>query len=69
MRFAPRTGTLLAVLSALSIVMNLSAFEAAELKAGEPFPDLVFPSLDGGAPASLSDFRGKKVVLHVFASW
>ena len=69
MRFAPRAGIVVAVLSALSIAMSPSVIEAAELKAGEPFPDLVFPSLDGGAPVSLSDFRGNKVVLHVFASW
>ena len=36
---------------------------------GEPFPDLAFPSLDDGTPARLSDFRGRKVMLHVFASW
>lgn len=36
---------------------------------GEVFPDLAFPALDNGAPARMSDFRGKKVMLHVFASW
>ena len=36
---------------------------------GDRFPDLAFPSLVDGAPARLSDFRGRKVMLHVFASW
>lgn len=36
---------------------------------GDIFPDLAFPSLEDGTPARLSDFRGKKVMLHVFASW
>ena len=38
-------------------------------KVGEVFPDLALPSLEGGSPARLSDFRGHKVMLHVFASW
>ena len=36
---------------------------------GETFPDLAFPSLEDGTPTRLSDFRGTKVMLHVFASW
>ena len=36
---------------------------------GEPFPNIAFPSVDGGEPRSISDFRGQKVVLHIFASW
>ena len=36
---------------------------------GELFPDLAFPALEDGAPTRMSRFRGKKVMLHVFASW
>jgi hypothetical protein len=36
---------------------------------GQPFPDLVLPSLEDNAPLSISDFRGQRVILHVFASW
>jgi len=36
---------------------------------GQPFPDLTLPALDDGRPASMRDYRGQKVVLHVFASW
>ena len=41
---------------------------AAEIRVGEPFPEIVLPTLDGEM-RSIADFRGKKVVLHVFASW
>ncbi len=36
---------------------------------GQAFPDLTLPSLEDGLPASIRDYRGKKVVLHVVASW
>jgi len=38
-------------------------------EAGQPFPGIVLPSLEDGRPASLAQYRGKKVLLHVFASW
>ena len=38
-------------------------------RVGEPHPDFVLPSLDGREPTSLSQFRGKKVLLLHFASW
>ncbi|MEX2302582.1 MAG: hypothetical protein WD733_16685 [Bryobacterales bacterium] len=39
------------------------------VEVGQPVPDLVLPSIADGRPTSLSQFRGKKIVLHVFASW
>lgn len=36
---------------------------------GQPFPALVLPSAEDGRPVSLADFRGQKLLLHVFASW
>ncbi len=36
---------------------------------GQPFPDLTLPGLQDGRPASIRDYRGQKVILHVFASW
>jgi peroxiredoxin len=36
---------------------------------GEPFPVLALPDLEHGRPTSLADFRGRKLVLQVFASW
>ncbi|MEW5975776.1 MAG: hypothetical protein AB1898_08215 [Acidobacteriota bacterium] len=38
-------------------------------KVGEPFPNLVLPSLSDGAPVSMARFQGHKVILHIFASW
>ena len=38
-------------------------------KVGEPFPNLVLPSLTDENPLSLARFRGQKVILHIFASW
>lgn len=36
---------------------------------GEPFPNVTLPSAEDGSPLSLADFRGQKVILHIFASW
>ncbi len=36
---------------------------------GKPAPELALPSLNDSALRTLADFRGKPVVLHVFASW
>ncbi|MGI9012780.1 MAG: TlpA family protein disulfide reductase [Phycisphaerales bacterium] len=34
----------------------------------EPFPVITLPALDGSM-MSVADFRGKRILLHVFASW
>jgi hypothetical protein len=36
---------------------------------GTSFPSLSLPSLEDGRPASIADFRGRKLILHIFASW
>ncbi|MEM9413891.1 MAG: hypothetical protein AAGA29_00250 [Planctomycetota bacterium] len=41
----------------------------AQTAVGEPFPDLVFPTVDGEQTVRLSDHRGKRVLLIEFASW
>ena len=43
--------------------------EAAGFQVGTYFPDLTLPSLEDGRPSSLVDYRGKKLLLHIFASW
>jgi hypothetical protein len=67
-----------ALLSAgVAAIMSLRGAEGAaaskpdsvEFPEGEMFPTTVFPSLDGGRPGSVADFRGKKLILHIFASW
>jgi hypothetical protein len=36
---------------------------------GQSFPNWVLPSLEDGRPLSLAQFRGQKLLLHIFASW
>ncbi len=36
---------------------------------GEVFPLVALPALEDGRPRSLADFRGQKLILHIFASW
>ncbi len=42
---------------------------SVEFHEGQMFPTMVLPSLRGGRPGSVADFRGKKLILHIFASW
>jgi hypothetical protein len=42
---------------------------AMEFKVGQPFPEMVLPSLEDGRPSSVSELRGQKLILHIFASW
>ncbi len=45
------------------------ASSAVALEVGQPFPPIVLPSMADGTPTSLAQFRGKKLLLHIFASW
>lgn len=36
---------------------------------GEAFPTLALPSVANGRPVSLAEYRGKKVIINIFASW
>ena len=38
-------------------------------KTGERYVGFTLPDIETGRPVSLSDFRGKKVLLIQFASW
>ena len=49
--------------------IHAQSTEIAEFREGQVFPTIVFPSLDGNRPGSVADFRGKKLILHIFASW
>ena len=56
----------------LLVVIRLDAnatTAASRIEEGRPFPDLTLPALEDGRPLSVADFRGRKIVLHVFASW
>jgi len=60
------------VILALAIASLACAFaraEAPRIEVGSPFPEIVLPAAEDGRPRSIADFRGRKVILHVFASW
>jgi hypothetical protein len=59
----------LSFLILVSICLSTSNLTAYELKVGEPFPTLTLPSLQDGRPLSVADFRGEKLILHIWASW
>ena len=42
---------------------------AAGIEVGKAFPEIRLPSMTDGKLMSIADFRGRKVLLHVFASW
>ena len=50
-------------------MMPVAESLAAELKTGDPFPSLILPAVENGQPDSMLAYRGRKTVLHVFASW
>jgi hypothetical protein len=58
-------------LLALAILSTTSPGMAGpyEPAIGERHPDFTLPDIWTGKPVSLSDFRGKKVLLIHFASW
>ena len=43
--------------------------DSVEFHEGEMFPTTGFPSLENSRPGSVADFRRKKLILHIFASW
>jgi len=45
---------------------NVQAFEPT---VGKPLEGFTLPRIDNGDPVSLSEYRGKKLLLIVFASW
>ncbi len=58
-----------AALTTLAMIPSLAEPSGNSLETGQPFPAIVLPALEGGRPASVADYRGRRLVLHVFASW
>lgn len=52
---------------ALALVLLLETQLAFQV--GAPAPRITLPSGQDGKPLSLEAFRGRKVMLHVWASW
>jgi hypothetical protein len=57
------------LLAASLLVSSIRGQDDITPKAGQPFPEIAFPTLAGGKPVTLASFRGKKVLLIQFASW
>ncbi|MEM6705988.1 MAG: hypothetical protein AAGA81_04340 [Acidobacteriota bacterium] len=53
---------------ALALLPGALLGSAPTPEVGEVFPDFALRTLDGEV-LRVSDFRGTKLVLHVFASW
>ncbi|MFQ5677508.1 MAG: hypothetical protein ACE5G1_16585 [bacterium] len=50
-------------------VLISTANAQVPFKVGDLFPTINLPSLADGQAASIQDYRGQKIILHVFASW
>ena len=68
--FRSISATFWAGLAALPATAPVAAqSRLGRIEVGRPFPEMRFAGLTGGDPTSLADFRGKRVLLLVFASW
>lgn len=47
----------------------LCAATEIPFQVGQPFPGLELPSIEDGRATSVNEYRGRKLVLHVWASW
>ena len=57
------------ILLAMGALLGGPASQAVEIREGQPFPEIPLPAMSDGSALSIADFRGRKVALHVFASW
>lgn len=65
----PRYATAITIVLLLLLGTPHAEAGPAQTQVGQPFPDLVFPTVDGEQTVRLSDHRGKRVLLIEFASW
>ncbi len=63
-----RTARQIALGAALGSASSAAA-DPPRFEVGNRVPQIVLPALADGRPMSLADFRGRKVILQVFASW
>ncbi len=50
-------------------MLHATSVAAFEPKVGELLADFTLPRIDNGEPLSLTAYRGRKVLLVMFASW
>jgi hypothetical protein len=53
----------------ISLFLLSEVYAQKDFTVGMSFPEIKLPSLSDGKLTSLADYRGHKVVLHIFASW
>ena len=64
-----RCAVLLTGMAALTAPAAAAEPPRQGLEVGDAFPTLAFASLEDGSPRTVADYRGRKLLLHVFASW
>jgi len=47
----------------------LSSPAHAQWNSGDQFPVISFPAAEDASVRSVADFRGKPLLLHIYASW
>ena len=57
------------IVLALGISLTGATAMAVELVEGEPVPEIPLPSMKDSHPMTIADFAGRKLALHIFASW
>lgn len=53
----------------LALIPFAALADSYELRVNQRHPDFTLPSIHDGMPVSLSQFRGRKVLLIQFAAW
>ena len=66
-----RVAALVFLLAGLGVARadSLALQPVPRFSVGDAFPLIALPALEDGRARSIADFRGRKVILHVFASW
>lgn len=57
------------VLSGAMVLCAMGESRLGRIEPGRSFPELSLPRLEDGTAGSLADYRGRRVLLLVFASW
>ena len=63
-----RLGVVALILLGLALGSAASS-DVVAMEVGKPFPLMLLPSLEDDHPMSIADFRGRKLVLHIWAAW
>jgi cytochrome c biogenesis protein CcmG, thiol:disulfide interchange protein DsbE len=59
-----------AVLAVIGLLgFGLLSKGEANIAVGDPVPDEVLPALEGGGEGSIADYRGRWVLVNLWASW